>query len=182
MFTSRAEHRLLFNHGSAEHRFLQKSEDYNLHSISRKENIRNQLQITDTWIKTLETTKAESGITYAHQIKSVPELDISFPESFYQLPRSVQDEVIYRITYDGYLKREIAAAKRIKNAENLEIPSSFSYNSLPGLRTECMEKLNQVKPSTLGQASRISGVNPADISIVHIYLERFTKLPKDEGD
>jgi tRNA uridine 5-carboxymethylaminomethyl modification enzyme len=45
-----------------------------------------------------------------------------------------------------------------------------------------MEKLNQVKPSTLGQASRISGVNPADISIIHIYLERFTKLPKDEGD
>ena len=182
MFTSRAEHRLLFNHGSAEHRFLQKSEVYNLHSRSRRENIRNQLQTTDTWIKTLETTKAESGITYAHQIKSVSELEILFPESFHQLPRSVQDEVIYRITYDGYLKREIAAAKRIKNAENLEIPPSFSYNSLPGLRTECMEKLNQLRPSTLGQASRISGVNPADISIIHIYLERFTKLQKDEGD
>ena len=182
MFTSRAEHRLLFNHGSAEHRFLLKSEVCNLHSKSRRENIRNQLESIDTWIKTLETTKAESGITYAHQIKSVPELENSFPESFLQLPRSVQDEVIYRITYDGYLKREIASAKRIKSAENLEIPSSFSYNSLPGLRTECMEKLNQVKPSTLGQASRISGVNPADISIIHIYLERFTKLQKDEGD
>ena len=126
----------------------------------------------------LRINKSESGITYAHQIKSVPELEITFPESFRQLPQSVQNEVIYRITYDGYLKREIAAAKRIKNAENLEIPSSFSYDALPGLRTECTEKLKQVRPSTLGQASRISGVNPADISIIHIYLERFNKLQK----
>ena len=182
MFTSRAEHRLLFNHGSAEHRFLQKADIYNLHSSLRRENIKNQLQSTETWIKIFETNKSDSGITYAHQIKSVPEVEINFPESFYQLPQSVQNEVIYRITYDGYLKREIAAAKRIKNAENLEIPSSFSYDSLPGLRTECTEKLNQVRPSTLGQASRISGVNPADISIVHIYLERFTKLQKNKGD
>ena len=182
MFTSRAEHRLLFNHGSAEHRFLKKADIYNLHSSLRRENIKNQLQSTETWIKIFETNKSDSGITYAHQIKSVPEVEINFPESFYQLPQSVQNEVIYRITYDGYLKREIAAAKRIKNAENLEIPSSFSYDSLPGLRTECTEKLNQVRPSTLGQASRISGVNPADISIVHIYLERFTKLQKNKGD
>ena len=179
MFTSRAEYRLLFNHGSAEHRFLPKAITYNLHSATRREKIENQLQTTETWIKFLESNKSESGISYAHQIKSVPEFEITFPESFRQLPQSVQNEVIYRITYDGYLKREIAAAKRIKNAENLEIPSSFSFEALPGLRAECMEKLTQVKPSTLGQASRISGVNPADISIIHIYLERFTKQQKE---
>ena len=182
MLTSRAEHRLLFNHGSAEYRFLPKFEIYNLHSPSRRENIRNQLKSVKTWINVLETNKASSGITYAHQIKSVSTSELTFPESFYNLPRSVKEEVIYRITYEGYLKREITAAKRIKNAENFVIPSSFSYTTLPGLRTECIEKLNQIKPCTLGQASRISGVNPADISILHIYLERFNKLSKDDSD
>ena len=182
MLTSRAEHRLLFNHGSAEYRFFPKFESHHLHSPERRENIKNQLLATDTWIKTLESSKDDSGTTFAHRIKSIPLSELTFPDSFSQLPQTVQDEVIYRITYEGYLKREMAAAQRIKKAENFKIPISFSYNTLPGLRTECIEKLNQVKPSTLGQASRISGVNPADISILHIYLERFTKQQSNPRD
>ena len=182
MLTSRAEHRLLFNHGSAEYRFFPKFESHHLHSPERRENIKNQLLATDTWIKNLESSKDDSGTTFAHQIKSIPLSELTFPDSFSQLPQTVQDEVIYRITYEGYLKREMAAAQRIKKAENFKIPISFSYNTLPGLRTECIEKLNQVKPSTLGQASRISGVNPADISILHIYLERFTKRQSNPRD
>ena len=182
MLTSRAEHRLLFNHGSAEYRFFPKFESHHLHSPERRENIKNQLLATDTWIKNLESNKDDSGTTFAHQIKSIPLSELTFPDSFSQLPQTVQDEVIYRITYEGYLKREMAAAQRIKKAENFKIPISFSYNTLPGLRTECIEKLNQVKPSTLGQASRISGVNPADISILHIYLERFTKRQSNPRD
>ena len=86
-----------------------------------------------------------------------------------------KEELLYRIVYDGYLQREVKAAQRLHTANNMVIPDDFSFKSLPSLRNECIEKLTEIKPNTLGQASRISGVNPADISILHIYLERYNK-------
>ena len=93
------------------------------------------------------------------------------PTNFLALPKTVQSEVLYKIEYDGYLQREIKAANRIKLADKLVIPPNFNFN-LPGLRTESIENLTRIKPSTLGQASRISGINPSDISILHIYLNK----------
>ena len=173
MFTSRAEHRLLFNHGSAEFRFLRKSSAYNLLSNSRLEKIGKFKIHTDTWFNKLSQMKANSGKSFAQVIKTNPNTSVPLPKEFENLPKSVQNEVFYKIIYDGYLQRELKASMRLNALNEMQIPSDFCYESLPGLRAESREKLSHVKPSTLGQASRISGVNPSDISVLHIYLERF---------
>ena len=180
MFTSRAEHRLLFNHGSAESRFYPKMEHYSLNSAPRRRNIQNQIQLTKNWLEKLNKSKSPSGKSFSLQFKidSNPEL---LPDDFKTLPISVREQVLYHITYDGYLQRETKAASRLSKAENMTIPHNFSYDDLPGLRTECKEKLSVIKPSTLGQASRVSGVNPADITILHIYLERSLNLTKEKS-
>jgi tRNA uridine 5-carboxymethylaminomethyl modification enzyme len=178
MFTSRAEHRLLFNHGSAESRFYPKMEHYSLNSAPRRRNIQNQIQLTKNWLEKLNKSKSLSGKSFSLQFKidSNPEL---LPDDFKTLPISVREQVLYQITYDGYLQRETKAASRLSKAENMAIPHNFSYDDLAGLRTECKEKLSLIKPNTLGQASRISGVNPADLTILHIYLERSLNLTKE---
>jgi tRNA uridine 5-carboxymethylaminomethyl modification enzyme len=171
MFTSRAEHRLLFNHGSAEHRLYQKSRSYGLLSDSRLDTIGINIASTLEWVCKLSKIKASDGKSFSHHIKSKSLCITEFPNDFLSLPKTVQEEVLYRIEYDGYLQREIKAAKRIKLSDQLHIPSDFNYD-LPGLRKESVENLTRVKPSTLGQASRISGINPSDISILHIYLNK----------
>jgi tRNA uridine 5-carboxymethylaminomethyl modification enzyme len=178
MFTSRAEHRLLFNHGSAEYRFFSKMNSFSLNSIGRRSKIAEHLQLTKFWFDQLNKLKSSSGKSFALQFKvdSKPEL---LPEEFKNLPSSVREHVLYQITYDGYLQRETKLALRLNKAENLSIPRDFSYHDLPGLRTECKEKLTSIRPDTLGQASRVSGVNPADITIIHIYLQRFLSTPKN---
>ena len=171
MFTSRAEHRLLFNHGSAEHRLYQKANSYRLLSPSRLDSIKSNIASTLEWVCKLSKIKASDGKSLSHHIKSKTLCITEFPNDFLSLPKTVQEEVLYRIEYDGYLQREIKAAKRIKLSDQLHIPSDFNYD-LPGLRKESVENLTRVKPSTLGQASRISGINPSDISILHIYLNK----------
>ena len=175
MFTSRAEHRLLFNHGSAEFRFLNKSKSYNLLNQSRLANIQENLHSVESWLDKLSNSKGASGKTFSHQIKTDACIPEDIPSAFNSLCPSVKEELLYRIVYDGYLQREVKAAQRLHTANNMVIPDDFSFKSLPGLRNECIEKLTEIKPNTLGQASRISGVNPADISILHIYLERYNK-------
>ena len=171
MFTSRAEHRLLFNHGSAEHRLYKKANSYRLLSPSRLESIKSNIASTLEWVCKLSKIKASDGKSLSHHIKSKTLCINEFPTDFLSLPKTVQEEVLYRIEYDGYLQREIKAAKRIKLSDQLHIPCDFNYD-LPGLRKESVENLTRVKPSTLGQASRISGINPSDISILHIYLNK----------
>ena len=122
--------------------------------------------------------KASSGKCYALQFKTEQNQEL-FPNDFQSLPVTVKEQVVYQIIYDGYLQRETKVALRLSKAEHLSIPPDFSYHDLPGLRSECKEKLSLVRPDTLGQASRIAGVNPADITIIHIYLQRFLNLPKD---
>lgn len=173
MFTSRAEHRLLFNHGSAESRFYEKSTTFNLLSDLRLQKINNFKTLTSSWFNKLSQTKVNSEKTFAQVIKTDPSTNIPLPKEFENLPQSVQDEVIYKIIYDGYLQRELKAAAHINSLNEMQIPSEFCYDNLPGLRVESREKLSLIRPCTLGQASRISGVNPSDISVLHIYLERF---------
>ena len=83
----------------------------------------------------------------------------------------VRDEVLYRIVYQGYLERELRQVERLRYAEKIRIPPTFDYLSIPGLRRESAIKLSQIKPLTLGQASRMSGVNPTDISLLMVAIE-----------
>ncbi len=169
MFTSRAEFRLLFNHGSSELRYSQFHEKTNLITQSRKTKIKAKIDSINNWINTLNTTRVYSNKTLGDLLRSTK--DVELPPDFKSLSQEVQNEVIYRVKYDGYLKRELSNIEKFKSSDSIRIPKSFSFKGIPGLRKESIEKLDAVFPDTLGQASRIPGVNPSDIELLSIMIK-----------
>lgn len=169
MFTSRAEHRLLFNHGSAEIRLVNHSDLHNLISDNRLRRIQTKVSQVAKWSEFFETTKVPHG-SWADAIRSnsAPE---RVPDEFSRLPSAVRDEVMYRVKYRGYLAREQRQVEKLAQIEKIVIPPSIDYSSVTGLKRESSIKLSQIKPATLGQASRISGVTPADIGILMVMIE-----------
>ena len=180
MFTSRAEYRLLFNHGSAELRLAHHARAHGLVSASRLARIEAKRDAREGWIARLEGERPRGGLgggTWGDLIRrattgggALPEL----PLEFRTLPQALQDEVLYRVSYAGYLSREERQIAKLSRVEKIRLPADLDYGAVRGLRRESALKLNQIRPYTLGQASRISGVNPADISILMIYVESRT--------
>ncbi len=82
------------------------------------------------------------------------------------------EQVEIEIKYEGYIKKELLQVEQMKRLEERKLPEDFNYKEIKGLRLEAQEKLNRVRPLNIGQASRISGVNPADISVLLIWLQR----------
>ncbi len=168
MFTSRAEHRLLFNHGSSELRLAHHAKNHKLLNDSRINQVENKSKAVFHWVTKLETERTERG-TWAERIRR-SEASIALPPDFTALSQALQDEVHYRVAYQGYLARENRQIEKLKQVENIRLPSDVDYLSLRGLRKESALKLQQFRPENLGQASRISGVNPADISVLMVWL------------
>ena len=168
MFTSRAEHRLLFNHGSAEFRLYEHSASRKLMPDSRLHRIRQKIAATQHWQDYLETTKTSGGI-WADKIRRM-DPSIKLPANFLSQSKEVREETLYRLRYRGYLERELRQIEKLKDVEKIKIPSSLDYLAIPGLRRESALKLHQLRPQNLGQASRISGVNPADVSILMVLI------------
>jgi len=169
MFTSRAEHRLLFNHGSAELRLIRHAETNKLLSNSRIRLIRAKLERVEYWIGHLEATRGGEGI-FGDAVRRLGSA-AALPEEFLKEAREVRDEVLYRITYRGYLMREQRQIEKLTHIERIKLPENLDYLAVRGLRRESALKLNEIKPATLGQASRISGVGPADIGILMVTVE-----------
>jgi tRNA uridine 5-carboxymethylaminomethyl modification enzyme len=96
-----------------------------------------------------------------------------------QLDRSERDEILYRVAYRGYLERELRQVEKLRHVEKIQVPRSVNYMDIRGLRKESALKLSEIRPFTLGQASRISGVNPADISVLMIHLEAMLRKAED---
>ena len=96
---------------------------------------------------------------------------VDFPEGLKQESASIQNEVFYRVVFRGYLEREEKLIQKMRHIDRIKVPEGINYDAVKGLRGESAEKLKRIEPRTLGQASRISGVNPADISILMVYLE-----------
>ena len=174
MFTSRAEHRLLFNHGSAEIRYLDKLQCHGLVSEYRMNAIHGKSERIFETIKHLDECRGPEGHCFSDLIRRGEGIEL-LPESFQKLHQAEKDEILYRIKYQGYLNREIANVKKLKDSEKIRIPHDFSYSNIPGLKSECAEKLDAVKPETLAQASRISGVDPSAISVLMILIEKQRK-------
>ncbi len=168
MFTSRAEYRLLFNHGSAEFRFLDHAKTYNLLSNNRIKNIEAKQAKVTHWVDYLEKTRNTGG-TWADAIRR-DRVGAVLPEELAKESAPVRDEVVYRVSYQGYLAREQRQVEKLSQIEKIRIPADFDYPAVRGLRRESALKLAEFKPMTLGQASRISGVNPADISILMVLI------------
>lgn len=87
-----------------------------------------------------------------------------------ELPYDVKEQVDINIKYDGYIKRQMRQVEQFKKLENKRIPENINYDEIQSLRLEAKQKLNQIRPSSIGQASRISGVSPADVSVLLVYL------------
>ncbi len=168
MFTSRAEHRLLFNHGSAELRLIEHAKMYKLLPDNRLTNISAKLEQVTHWERYLENNKATGG-SWADAIRR-DKAAATLPTEFLAESKEVREEVLYRVTYRGYLERERRQIEKLKDVEKIKIPSSLDYLAIPGLRRESALKLQQFRPENLGQAGRISGVNPADISILMVLI------------
>ena len=168
MFTSRAEYRLLLNHHSAEHRLFAYVASTKLLTENRKCLIQKKIELTEKWVSKLESDKTKGG-TFGNCLRKTGDLSI-LPKDFTSLNGAIVDEVLYRVQYRGYLERELKQIKRLAKVDNLPLPKSLPYLDIKGLKKESAQKLQSIRPSTLGQAKRISGVNPSDISILMIYL------------
>jgi len=169
MFTSRAEYRLLLNHGSAEMRLAHHAETHKLISSSRLDRIRDKASRIYRWMDFLESSRYE-GATWAEMIRRTGE-GSALPSDFLLESREIRHETLYRIAYKGYLDREQREVERLRHVEKIRIPLEMDYSAIPGLRRESVLKLSNIKPLTLGQASRMSGVNPTDISLLMVAIE-----------
>jgi tRNA uridine 5-carboxymethylaminomethyl modification enzyme len=168
MFTSRAEHRLLFNHGSAELRLNHHAKAYNILTNRRLQNIESKIKSILHWQNYLENTKTQGG-SWGDKIRRAnPPAEL--PPEFLAQSKEVREETLYRVAYRGYLEREDRQIEKLKLVERIRLPDSIDYLKITGLRRESALKLQQFRPVNLGQAGRISGVNPADISILMVLL------------
>ena len=174
MFTSRAEYRLVLRHDNADRRLMKYGYQYGLISkdqmdeLLKKEEIisetneyiENKRSGADTLLKLLRRPDMNFGDLLGLD-KELKERNISFP---------AQEQVEIEAKYKGYISRQNQQIEKFKKMENLSLPTQFHYDSIPGLRKEAQQKLDRFRPVSLGQASRISGVSPADISILMVYL------------
>ncbi len=169
MFTSRAEYRLLFNHGSAELRLREHAVAHKLLSSSRLAKIEDKAKRINKWCDFFASQRL-GGITWGDAVRRQATEPVALPPDLLAEPAAIRDEVLYRVRYDGYLRREARQIEKMRHVEKVKIPPSFDFLALRGLRRESALKLAEFKPYTLGQASRISGVNPVDINILLVAI------------
>lgn len=177
MFTSRAEHRLLLNHSSAEVRLIHAIEKHQLVPHARLQKIKEKALAINSWVTRLENEKTKGGPWAEHIRRSALGDDSSFPPEFHNLSKAIRTEVNYQVRYKGYLDREMRTMERMRHLDKIRIPKNFDYQtSIKGLRNESREKLQSIKPETVGQASRISGINPPDISLLMVAIKAYEEV------
>ena len=168
MFTSRAEYRLLFNHGSAELRLKDQIRSYGLVPDARMARIESKHQQVAHWTEYLEKIAIAGGLAGDVLRRKTDSIPADLPPSFLAETPEVRAEVLYRVQFRGYLDRERRAARKLHDLDSFKVPAGFDFLKAYGLRIEARQKLHVIQPQTLGQASRISGVNPADISLLMV--------------
>ena len=193
MMTSRAEYRLILRQDNADLRLTEIGHEIGLIDEERYQNLLKKKEAIREEIHRLEhttiggtkevneilqahgSTPLKSGTTLAELIRR-PELNYedleSLDEKRPELSWGVREQVNIEIKYEGYIKRQMSQVEQFKKLEKKKLDPEFDYSNVPSLRIEAVQKLNQIKPASIGQASRISGVSPADISVLLIYLER----------
>lgn len=180
MFTSRAERRLILRQDNARYRLAEAADRVGVLPQQIREATHRQHAFIESELERLGATTCESGKTllsmlqhpgasYRDKIFRLPFVDGDIPCA---IPDDVAEQIEIRAHYDGYIRQEMIAAERAKRDESVKIPSWLDYDKCLSVRFESREKLKKCRPETLAQASRIPGVNPADIAVLAILIKR----------
>ena len=200
MMTSRSEYRLLLRQDNADQRLTRIgyqvgliSEERYQHLLKKERQIEEEVarlesvfvgctENVNNILERYNSTALKSGTSLAELIRRpelkyeyLAEIDKERPE----LSKEVTDQVEINLKYDGYIKRQLKQVEQFKKLENKKIPMDLDYKEIGSLRVEAVQKLEAYRPLSIGQASRISGVSPADISVILVYLEQRKHLSKD---
>ena len=171
MFTSRAEYRLLLRQDNADMRLSETGFAIGLLPERNYKIFRDKLNAINSEVSRLQSVR--NGQDTLEQILRRPEVEYkNLPKRDESLSPEVVQQVEIAIKYAGYIDRQQSEVEKFKSLEGKQIPDTFDYSTVPSLRSEARQKLNKVRPATLGQASRISGVSPADIGILTVWLKR----------
>jgi tRNA uridine 5-carboxymethylaminomethyl modification enzyme len=197
MFTSRAEYRLLLRHSNADLRLMQIGHDVGLIPDDAHEKLLRKKRSIEVEIERLSTTRPQFNEAIWEKAKGTYLENASTSMTMAQLLRRQEatyqdlleffgdtvisdhesaEEVEIQVKYEGYVRRQIQQVEKFKRLERRLIPRSFNYDTVPGFSREVRERLNRVRPETIGQAARISGVTPAAISLLLVTIEKDRRL------
>ena len=192
LLTSRAEFRLLLRHDNAQERLLKYGYDLGLIKEERYNRFLEKRRKVEEVIEKLKTIKINpkqelneyllkqgkaviNNVISAFEFIKRPDIDFNdisyYTGIIFDYDNEVLEQVLIEIKYDGYIAKEYREANKLKQMENRKIPDDIDYSQIKNVAKEACEKLNRVRPTTLAQASRISGVNPSDVEMILVYLE-----------